>query len=147
MAQLSLYECAQSELDSIALVDGQMVVCLDTGNIYRDTATMRIPLGSGIKVVNSLPLVPISDKLYLLLPNSLYIFTSGDWICLSETKEYVREADDTATFPTTGEEGVIYVSKNENRLYRWNSTDSKYVCVGSNWRDIKWISGGDSSNK
>ncbi len=35
-------------------------------------------------------------------------------------------------FPTIGKTGVIYIDTSENTLYRWDDTDLKYYCVGSN---------------
>lgn len=78
MANLFLYEVAQSQLSKVDIVDGQIIVCTDTGNVYRDLTDSRIPLGSGITAVTSLPLAPISDKLYLLKPNKLYVY-DGAW--------------------------------------------------------------------
>ena len=78
MANLFLYEVAQSQLSDVDIVDGQIIVCTDTGNVYRDLTDSRIPLGSGITAVTSLPLAPISDKLYLLKPNKLYVY-DGAW--------------------------------------------------------------------
>lgn len=41
----------------------------------------------------------------------------------------VREYENRAAFPGTGESGVIYVDKEENKTYRWGGSD--YVPIGS----------------
>lgn len=46
-------------------------------------------------------------------------------------------------FPTIGKTGVIYIDTSENTLYRWDDTDLKYYCVGSNSNEeIEIIFGG-----
>lgn len=82
MGKLTLCEISESQLAATPVVDGQLVCCLDTGNFYRDTLTGRILLGNSFESVESLPLAPIADKLYLLRPSKLYIF-HDDWICLN----------------------------------------------------------------
>lgn len=54
MSNLSLREIAQSQLDSTPVIDGQLIVCLDTGNAYRDTATAHVKIGSDLEVVSDL---------------------------------------------------------------------------------------------
>lgn len=41
MANLSLREVNQSQLESAPIVDGQLIVCKDTGNMYRDFGKQR----------------------------------------------------------------------------------------------------------
>lgn len=50
-------------------------------------------------------------------------------------------------FPNIGNEGVLYSDIGENKTYRWDGTDLKYYCVGSNYEDIKIINGGNSNNE
>lgn len=82
MGKLTLCEISESQLAATPVVDGQVVCCLDTGNFYRDTQDGRILLGSSFESVETLPLAPIADRLYLLRPNKLYIFYDG-WTCLN----------------------------------------------------------------
>lgn len=67
MARLSLYEIRQSQLSSLPIVDGRLIVCTDTGAFYRDLDGERIVLGASIEKVGSLPLAPLENKVYLLL--------------------------------------------------------------------------------
>lgn len=83
MSKLSLREIAQSQLDSTPVIDGQLIVCLDTGNAYRDTATAHVKIGSDLEVVSDLPLAPLAEKLYYLKPDKLYVFLGGNWTLLN----------------------------------------------------------------
>lgn len=84
MSNLSLREIAQSQLDSTPVIDGQLIVCLDTGNAYRDTATAHVKIGSDLEVVNDLPLAPLAEKIYYLKPDKLYVFLGGNWTLLND---------------------------------------------------------------
>lgn len=66
MARLSLYECSKENLPRVPITDGQLVVCIDTGDFYRDTSDNRIPLGTSVITTSVLPLSPIQNKLYLV---------------------------------------------------------------------------------
>ena len=84
MSKLSLREIAQSQLDSTPVIDGQLIVCLDTGNAYRDTATAHVKIGSDLEVVSDLPLAPLAEKIYYLKPDKLYVFLGGNWTLLND---------------------------------------------------------------
>lgn len=84
MSKLSLLEIAQSQLDKTPVIDGQLIVCLDTGNAYRDTTTAHVKIGSDLEVVSDLPLAPLAEKLYYLKPDKLYVFLGGNWILLND---------------------------------------------------------------
>lgn len=84
MSNLSLREIAQSQLDSTPVIDGQLIVCLDTGNAYRDTATAHVKIGSDLEVVSDLPLAPLTEKIYYLKPDKLYVFLGGNWTLLND---------------------------------------------------------------
>lgn len=92
MSKLSLREIAQSQLDSTPVIDGQLIVCLDTGNAYRDTATAHVKIGSDLEVVSDLPLAPLAEKLYYLKPDKLYVFLGGNWTLLNDKTIYLDEA-------------------------------------------------------
>lgn len=83
MSKLSLLEINQSQLDSTPVIDGQLIVCLDTGNAYRDTATAHVKIGSDLEVVTELPLAPLSGKFYYLKPDKLYVYDGGNWMLLN----------------------------------------------------------------
>ena len=92
MSNLSLREIAQSQLDSTPVIDGQLIVCLDTGNAYRDTATAHVKIGSDLEVVSDLPLAPLAEKIYYLKPDKLYVFLGGNWTLLNDKTIDLDEA-------------------------------------------------------
>ena len=95
MANLSLREVAQSQLDQAPMIDGQLIVCTDTGSTYRDIGTRRIQISKDLEIVSSLPLAPLSNKIYYLRPDSLYVYSGDDWILLNPSK-FTLEADKNA---------------------------------------------------
>lgn len=87
MSKLSLREINQSQLDTTPVIDGQLIVCLDTGNAYRDSSVAHVKIGSDLEVVSELPLAPLANKIYFLKPDKLYINSGGNWILLNEEFE------------------------------------------------------------
>lgn len=80
MLNVSFAEVASSGLDNLPIVDGQIIVTKDTGEVYRDIGDTRLPLCVPLAIVSSLPLAPISGRLYLLTTDyTLHIFHNGDW--------------------------------------------------------------------
>lgn len=84
MSKLSLREINQSQLDTTPVIDGQLIVCLDTGNAYRDSTVAHVKIGSDLEVVSELPLAPLADKIYYLKPDKLYVYSGGNWVLLNE---------------------------------------------------------------
>ena len=84
MSKLSLLEISQSQLDTTPVIDGQLIVCLDTGNAYRDSTVAHVKIGSDLEVVSDLPLAPLAEKLYYLKPDKLYVFLGGNWTLLND---------------------------------------------------------------
>lgn len=151
MAKLSLRQIVQSQLSRTPIIPGQLVCCEDTGNFYKDGNGTRKLLSSDIIFVDSLPLAPIADKIYLVKPNKLYIYNSddSDWVCLNQTVELpdvIIQKNSSLEFPSVGKENCIYIDREKNKTYRWSDTDTKYYCVGSDYDDIKLINGGSSSS-
>lgn len=84
MAKLSLREIKQSQLDAAPVVDGQLVFCTDTGNLYRDVGSARMRAGSDIEIVSELPLAPIEGKVYCLRGGDMWLYEGGDWLKLNQ---------------------------------------------------------------
>ena len=142
MANLSLFEVTQSQLASVPIVDGRLIVCTDTGNFYRDlSGGTRIPLGQNIEKVSALPLAPLSSKIYLLLTDQSLWYFDSTWIQLSN-KRIIHTATNFASLPAVGSEACIYIVKNQNKTYRWDDVASQYFCIGSDYNDIGIIDGG-----
>jgi len=142
MSVLSLTEVSQSRLSDIPITNGQLIFCKDTGSFYKDDATTRIKMSSDIVTCSELPLAPLGDKIYLLLPNTLYFF-NGEWVELN--KSTIITEDTIYSFPTVGNESFIYIASKENKTYRWDNDNSKYYCIGSDYNEIKIINCGDST--
>lgn len=141
MANLQLFEVTQSQLNSVPITDGQLIVCTDTGNFYRDLKSSRIALGNSIQKVTSLPLAPIADKVYLLTTSNQLWYFNNEWIQLTNHEIIVQVAT-YGQLPAVGSEICLYVVKNLNKTYRWDETDSRYYCIGSDYNDISIINGG-----
>ena len=61
------------------------------------------------------------------------------------TKDVVSVYETHFTFPNLGKDGVIYVATEENKTYRWDATEMRYYCVGSDYSEIKIIDGGNAN--
>lgn len=140
---LSLYQGSQSEIENSPLVEGSLSVATDSGNFYYGGADGRILLGSSVTTVSSLPLAPITNRLYLC-KGKLWLW-NGDWLCVNANQEIVITKSSVSEFPSVGNEACVYVDKSQNRQYRWDDTVLKYYCIGSNWSDIQIINGGSAS--
>ena len=88
MANLSLCEISQSQLNSTPVVDGQLVCCLDTGNTYRDTAGGRVQISNDFITVSELPLAPMTGKIYCVGVGELWIY-NGYWMRLNKPLERI----------------------------------------------------------
>lgn len=130
MSNLSLREIAQSQLDSTPVIDGQVIVCLDTGNTYRDSDVAHVKIGSDLEVVSELPLAPLANKFYFVKPNSLYIYDAGNWIKINTSSvTWENVLDKPSTYPPTSHDHDL------NAMINKLSTDSDtpndadyYVC-------------------
>jgi len=89
MANLSLREVNQSQLESAPIVDGQLIVCKDTGNMYRDFGKTRIQAGRDIEFVAELPLAPISGKIYALRSGEMWAYENGTWTSMNPEPERI----------------------------------------------------------
>lgn len=89
MAKLSLREITQSQLDSTPIVDGQLIICKDTGNMYRDFGKTRVQTGRDIEIVAELPLAPINGKVYALHTGAMWAYENGDWTSLNPEPERI----------------------------------------------------------
>lgn len=48
-------------------------------------------------------------------------------------------------FPNIGSTSVLYVDVKENETYRWDEETKQYVCVGTDFKQIKIINGGTAN--
>ena len=87
MSKLSLREIAQSQLDTTPVINGQLIVCLDTGNAYRDSSVAHVKISGDLEVVSELPLAPLANKLYYVKPDKLYGFDGANWVLLNSSSD------------------------------------------------------------
>ncbi len=59
-----------------------------------------------------------------------------------EKKSHIEQYDSLSEFPTIGDVFTVYVDKEKNKIYRWNSEDNYYYCIGSDYEQIKVVNGG-----
>lgn len=81
-AKLSLIELdSQSKVEQVPIINGQLIIANDTGNIYRDIEGNRISVGRDVITVNELPLAPILQKIYFLqTEKKFYIYIDSKWV-------------------------------------------------------------------
>lgn len=120
MAKLSLREIKQSQLDAAPVVDGQLVFCTDTGNLYRDVGSARMRAGSDIEIVSELPLAPIEGKVYCLRGGDMWLYEGGDWLKLNQY-----------THPTTSGNKHIPSGGSAGQFLKW-SADGTAVWAADN---------------
>ena len=108
MSKLSLLEIAQSQLDTTPVVDGQLIVCLDTGNAYRDNSVAHVKIGNDLEVVSELPLAPLAEKLYYLKPDKLYLNLGGNQVLLNE-RSVIQDnlTSDSSTNSLSAKQGKV----------------------------------------
>lgn len=73
----------------------------------------------------------ISGKNVLKAQMSTSFVTKGG----TETKTY----DSLFDFPNRGSSDSLYISRNDNAIYRWDEANSKYFCIGRDYENIKTI--------
>lgn len=59
---------------------------------------------------------------------------------IAKSRDCVLEYDSSLLFPTTGKQNTIYLDKQNNRSYRWDSTDLKYYQL-DDYENIQIIDG------
>lgn len=85
MANVLPIQTYEYKLNEIEIVDGQLIVCMDTGALYRDSSDKRIKLGSELEFVDSLPESPQNSKFYFVnTTNELWIY-DGEWIQINSS--------------------------------------------------------------
>lgn len=48
-------------------------------------------------------------------------------------------------FPNRGDKAVVYMDTTENKAYRWDENTGTYICIGSDYKQIKIINGGNAN--
>ena len=50
-------------------------------------------------------------------------------------------------FPNLGRINTLYIAEDENKAYRWDVTNLRYYCVGSDYTEIDTIIGGNANGR
>lgn len=77
--------------------------------------------------------------IYCVDNGSLYI-GGNTYGGIDEFEEY----DSYLNFPVIGDAEKHYIDKTENKIYRWDNTDLKYFCIGSDYSNISIIDGSEN---
>lgn len=101
----------ENELNSVAVKNGQIILCTDSGKLYIDHVSTRIGISDIIQVENydALPLAPL-DKFYLTRDNGkIYIYVNDRWSLISLDTD-IKDA--VLRYPATvnSESGVVVIT-------------------------------------
>lgn len=97
--------------------------------------------------IPSPPPTPTDYEAYVELVNKYKEESDAQYNELKETKAEVITTDSIYKFPNVGNKNNLYVDYSTNTTYRWDETELKYYCVGSDYREIEIIRGGNASGK
>ena len=100
--------CLESNLADIAIADGQVVICKDTGNIYFDFGTERIPGGNSRN-------------------SQWYTLTGGSAITLNRANGELQKVTLTQNCPLTA---PVLDADNPTLLLQITSGDAVTVTIG-----------------
>ena len=96
----------------------------------------------------------IKEKISLIADD--LIAAKGKLIILEQDVSIINEKierkiifDTKFNFPTIGNPESLYIDKSQNRLYRWDDDEQKYVKLGAeaddaDWHNIEIIEGGNA---
>lgn len=77
-----------------------------------------------------------------------HIGSDGNWwIGTQNTNiptEGLRSFETHHNFPNIGNPNMLYMDKQANKLYRWDTDTLHYYIIGSNYDDIEIIDGGNA---
>lgn len=143
---LKAISTVDSKLASLEQKDGQLIFCKDTRKILLDLNGVRTAYEQ-ITTINTESqrteiLAPV-DGFYFVLDTHILWRYSAEWIQItSQPAEIVYVATNYLEFPSIGNIKQIYIDTENNALYRWDGTATKYFCVGRDYNEIQIINGG-----
>lgn len=127
MALFKPYRILHSQLNSLPIVEGQLIFVIDTKKIYLDVNSERIVFGEMEIDTDS---VVTQDQVGAA--NGVAPLNSSGQIDSSYLPGYVDDVIEYAgssARPATGESGKIYVDTTTNKTYRWGG--SSYVEISA----------------
>lgn len=146
---LSAVITTDSRLSSLPLKESQLIFVKDTKIIALDFNGIRTIYSQIIKISNEVEresiLAPVYGSYYFVEDSLCLWYYDGKWEQItSPPSDILYELKNTTDLPSIGKALCLYVITSENKLYRWDDTDIKYYCVGSDYNDIKTINGGSA---
>lgn len=161
MALVKFYDMSVEKYNALVIKDASALYFLDDGRLFKGSLLM-----TNIKFVNGFPGSPTADTLYIdALTGTTKYYDGEEYFNLTQqivqaidnsstheqvpsalaVKNYVDKVvnryDSLALFPAIGEKNAIYIDEGANRTYVWDSDSLIYVCVGSDYEEIKYIDG------
>lgn len=115
--------CLASELDTKPIINGSIILCYDSGDMYSDTIEGdRIKIADKVRILETendrtSMLIPESDCLYIVIESKkLYIYTTS-WLCFNENGDfniyyYIPNVEIAASDTTTITDNRITVNSN-----------------------------------
>ena len=141
MAQMKLVYTTSKKLDTIEIVDGQIIFLSDENQICLDMKNKRLKY-KAIKTFNTdeerLTTPPIEKTFYFVFEtNIMWQYNNGEWHQMTPANlEPVLHYPTVDEFPSVGEEDTLYYT-NEG-IYSWESSDNKYnlIANANRWDSI-----------
>lgn len=62
-----------------------------------------------------------------------------------EVKLKPQQYQSKYAFPNRGDPSIIYIDVKDNFSYRWDEETGQYICIGTDYRQIKIINGGTAN--
>lgn len=95
---LKMIDCLQSDLDDIAIVPGQWILCTDTKEYYNDVDTgVRIKISDTIQLdteADRSTIIPINGKFYFVKASGiLYSYNNNTWTPVGTKAANITTAD------------------------------------------------------
>lgn len=159
MALVKFYDMSVEKYNALVMKDASALYFLDDGSLYKGSLLM-----TNIRFVNGFPASPTADTLYIdAISGRTKYYTGEEYFDITKqivqsidanssheqiptaqaVKEYadgiVNRYANLALFPAIGEHNAIYIDESKNKTYMWNNDQMIYICIGSDYEEIKII--------
>lgn len=123
----------KSKLDSLELLNGQLIFVEDTQELFLDLHDKRTQYGSFIFLNTEeqrlLLYSPFNAFYFVLETSILWRYEPDGWVQITSPPREQVVFLDRENFPTIGDASCIYIS--ETDMYRWK--DGEYQVIGSSY--------------
>lgn len=140
-------------------MSGKQVVTLDLTDKSNPNVDFNVGNGGSAKLVYEVNIVGGRGKegksAYEIAVERGFVGNEDEWLeslvkSIPSTvlgSEIICEKNSYYEFPNIGQESVLYIARDEDSIYRWDTTHRKYYCVGRDYKQVKCINGGSASNE